>query len=110
MVPYLGKPDHPKGRKIAERLAEHSADPSALGLLFLIARKERRDDKIVLSRFPQQRDLRRRNTGYPLLQAVRNELDNAMISWPPCSFCPTVSPDTEPCRNVRTMLRSFLLE
>lgn len=52
VVAYMSKPDVPKGRKIAERLAEHSDGRSGLGLLFLIAGKEARDHKIVLSRFP----------------------------------------------------------
>lgn len=52
LVSYLSKPDLPKGRKIAERLAEYSDGRSGLGLLFLIAGKEGRDHKIVLSRFP----------------------------------------------------------
>ena len=52
VVAYMSKPDLPKGRKIAERLAEHSDGRSGLGLLFLIAGKEGRDHKIVLSRFP----------------------------------------------------------
>lgn len=52
VVAYVSKPDLPKGRKIAERLAEYSDGRSGLGLLFLIAGKEGRDHKIVLSRFP----------------------------------------------------------
>jgi hypothetical protein len=49
---YLSKPDLPRGRKIAERLAAHSDGRSGLGLLFLIAGKVGREHKIVLSRFP----------------------------------------------------------
>ncbi|MEW6451174.1 MAG: hypothetical protein AB1490_11020 [Pseudomonadota bacterium] len=52
VVAYLGKPDIPKGRKIAERLAAHTDGRSGLGLLFLIAGKVGRERKIVLSRFP----------------------------------------------------------
>jgi hypothetical protein len=52
VVAYVTKPDLPKGRKIAERLAEYSDGRSGLGLLFLIVGKDGRDHKIVLSRFP----------------------------------------------------------
>lgn len=52
---YLSKPDLPRGRKIAERLAAHSDGRSGLGLLFLIAGKVGREHKIVLSRFPTDR-------------------------------------------------------
>jgi hypothetical protein len=52
VIAYLEKPDLPKGRKIAERLAAHSDGRSGLGLLFLIAGKVGREHKIVLSRFP----------------------------------------------------------
>jgi hypothetical protein len=49
---YLGKPDLPKGRKIAERLATNTDGRSGLGLLFLIAGKIGREHKLLLSRFP----------------------------------------------------------
>lgn len=45
---YLNKPDLPKGRKIAERLAMHTDGRSGLGLLFLIAGKIGREHKILL--------------------------------------------------------------
>jgi hypothetical protein len=49
---YLGKPDLPNGRKIAERLGTQTDGRSGLGLLFLIAGKVGREHKILLSRFP----------------------------------------------------------
>jgi len=52
VVAYLGHPDLPKGKKIAERLAAHTDGRSGLGLLFLIAGKVGREHKILLSRFP----------------------------------------------------------
>jgi hypothetical protein len=52
ILSYLGKPDLPKGKKIAERLATHTDGRSGLGLLFLIAGKVGGDYKIILSRFP----------------------------------------------------------
>lgn len=52
IVAYLAKPDLPKGRKIAERLAAHTDGRSGLGLLFLIAGKLGHEHKILLSRFP----------------------------------------------------------
>jgi len=52
IINYLAGPTLPRGRKLAERLLAHTDRRSGLGLLFLIAGKESRDHKIVLSRFP----------------------------------------------------------
>ena len=41
-----------RGRKIAERLEQHTDRRSGLGLLFLITGKEGKESKIVISRFP----------------------------------------------------------
>jgi hypothetical protein len=49
---YLDDPSLPNARAIAERLESQTDKRSGLGLLFLIAGKEGRDHKIVLSRFP----------------------------------------------------------
>jgi len=49
---YLADPLLDNGRAIAERLELHTDGRSGLGLLFLIAGKEGRDHKLVLSRFP----------------------------------------------------------
>ncbi|HEX3487110.1 MAG TPA: hypothetical protein VHT51_18790 [Micropepsaceae bacterium] len=49
---YLEQPTLATGRVIAERLEKHTDGRSGLGLLFLIAGKEGRDHKIVISRFP----------------------------------------------------------
>jgi hypothetical protein len=49
---YMNGPTLARGRAIAERLEEHTDGRSGLGLLFLIAGKEGRDHKIVISRFP----------------------------------------------------------
>lgn len=52
IIGYLTKPDIPKAKKIAERLAANTDGRSGLGLLFLIAGKIGREHKILLSRFP----------------------------------------------------------
>jgi hypothetical protein len=49
---YINGPTLARGRAIAERLEKHTDGRSGLGLLFLIAGKEGRDNKIVISRFP----------------------------------------------------------
>jgi hypothetical protein len=49
---YLGGPTLARGRAIASRLQELSDKRTGLGLLFLIAGKEGRDHKLVISRFP----------------------------------------------------------
>jgi hypothetical protein len=49
---YLGDPTLVIGRVIAERLETQTDKRSGLGLLFLIAGREGRDHKIVISRFP----------------------------------------------------------
>lgn len=52
ILQYLGGPTIVRGRHIAERLELITTHRSGLGLLFLIAGKEGRDHKIVISRFP----------------------------------------------------------
>ena len=52
IVGYVNGPTLPRAKPIAERLATHTDHRSGLGLLFLIAGKEGREHKIVLSRFP----------------------------------------------------------
>lgn len=52
IVQYLGGPTIVRGRHIAERLEKVTTHRSGLGLLFLIAGKEGRDHKVVISRFP----------------------------------------------------------
>ncbi len=52
IVGYLANPTLNNGRLIAERLETLTDMRSGLGLLFLIAGKEGRDHKIVISRFP----------------------------------------------------------
>jgi hypothetical protein len=52
ILSYLSNPTLANGRSIAERLEKVTDKRSGLGLLFLIAGKEGRDHKIVLSRFP----------------------------------------------------------
>ena len=52
VVGYLAAPALPKAKKLAERLSLHTDRRSGLGLLFLIAGKEGRDHKFILSRFP----------------------------------------------------------
>jgi hypothetical protein len=52
IIAYLRKPTLPRGRAIANRLARMTDQRSGLGLLFLIAGKEGRHHKIVISRFP----------------------------------------------------------
>lgn len=52
IVDYLSDPTLARGRLIAERLETVTTHRSGLGLLFLIAGKEGRDAKIVISRFP----------------------------------------------------------
>lgn len=52
IVDYLREPNLPRGRRIAERLEKVTTHRSGLGLLFLIAGKESRDHKLVISRFP----------------------------------------------------------
>jgi hypothetical protein len=52
IVTYLGDPTVPHGRQLAERLEKVTTHRSGLGLLFLMAGKEGRDHKIVISRFP----------------------------------------------------------
>jgi hypothetical protein len=49
---YLRGPTLVRGRAIAERLQKLSDKRSGLGLLFLIAGKEGREHKVVISRFP----------------------------------------------------------
>jgi hypothetical protein len=49
---HLNNPTLPSGRMIAERLQAHTDRRAGLGLLFLIAGKEGREHKIVVSRFP----------------------------------------------------------
>lgn len=49
---YTLKPSLPNGRLIAKRLASVTDQRSGLGLLFIIAGKERNDHKLVISRFP----------------------------------------------------------
>jgi hypothetical protein len=49
---YLADPTLPTGSAIAERLEIHTDGRSGTGLLFLIAGKEGRDHKVVVSRFP----------------------------------------------------------
>lgn len=52
VIEYLRGPTLVRGRHIAERLEKVTTHRSGLGLLFLIAGKEGRDHKIVMSRFP----------------------------------------------------------
>ena len=52
IVAYLDEPSVPHGRELAERLERVTTHRSSLGLLFLIAGKEGREHKIVISRFP----------------------------------------------------------
>jgi hypothetical protein len=52
IVAYLSEPTVPHGRLLAERLERVTTHRSGLGLLFLIAGKEGREHKIVISRFP----------------------------------------------------------
>jgi hypothetical protein len=52
VINYVGGPTLPRGRVIAERLALNTDGRSGLGLLFLIAGKEGKEHKLVLSRFP----------------------------------------------------------
>jgi hypothetical protein len=52
IISYLKNPTLPSGRSIAERLELKTDRRSGLGLLFLIAGKEGRNHKLVLSRFP----------------------------------------------------------
>jgi hypothetical protein len=52
IVAYLGEPTVPRGRQLAERLEKVTTHRSGLGLLFLLAGKEGRQHKIVISRFP----------------------------------------------------------
>lgn len=49
---YLGNPALATARSIADRLERHTDKRSGLGLLFLIAGREGRDHKVVISRFP----------------------------------------------------------
>ena len=49
---YLNHSTLAKGRAIADRLEKRTDGRSGLGLLFLIAGKEGRDHKLVISRFP----------------------------------------------------------
>lgn len=49
---YLHGPTLPRGRRIAERLQSVTDRRSGLGLLFLMAGREGKDDKLVISRFP----------------------------------------------------------
>ena len=49
---HLTAPTIETGRSIAERLERHTDGRSGLGLLFLIAGKEGRDHKLIISRFP----------------------------------------------------------
>src|SRR5258708_40326767 len=49
---HLNNPTLPSGRMIAERLQAYTDRRAGLGLLFLIAGKEGREHKIVVSRFP----------------------------------------------------------
>jgi hypothetical protein len=49
---YLADPTLANGRAIAQRLESQTDKRSGLGLLFLIAGREGRDHKIVISRFP----------------------------------------------------------
>jgi hypothetical protein len=51
-IDYVGSPTLARGRRIAERLETVTTRRSGMGLLFLIAGKEGRDYKIVVSRFP----------------------------------------------------------
>jgi len=51
-VDYLETPNLVRGRRIAERLESVTTRRSGLGLLFIIAGKEGRDSKFVISRFP----------------------------------------------------------
>jgi len=52
LLTYLSAPSLASGHSIAERLGAMTDLRSALGLLFLIAGKEGRDHKVVISRFP----------------------------------------------------------
>lgn len=49
---HIGNPTLPNGRAIAQRLQANTDRRARLGLLFLIAGKEGREHKIVISRFP----------------------------------------------------------
>jgi len=49
---YIGNPTLPNGRAIAVRLEQKTDKRSGLGLLFLIAGREGREHKLVVSRFP----------------------------------------------------------
>jgi len=51
-IDYLGTPNLVRGRRIAERLETVTTRRSGLGLLFVIAGKEGRESKFVISRFP----------------------------------------------------------
>jgi hypothetical protein len=52
LLAYVSNPTLPRGPRIAERLAQKSDHRSGLGLLFLIAGKEGKEHKLVISRFP----------------------------------------------------------
>jgi hypothetical protein len=52
LVAYLSKPGLPLGRKLAEKLQAVTTGRSGLGLLFLMAGKEGKKHKLVVSRFP----------------------------------------------------------
>jgi hypothetical protein len=52
ILDYLRGPTLVRGRRLAERLEKVTTNRSGLGLLFLIAGKEGRNHKIVVSRFP----------------------------------------------------------
>jgi hypothetical protein len=52
LLAYVQKPSLPGGRRIAERLAKVTDQRSGLGLLFLIAGKDGKKHKLVISRFP----------------------------------------------------------
>jgi hypothetical protein len=52
ILAYLGQPTVRRGYHLAERLERVTTHRSGLGLLFLIAGKEGREHKFVISRFP----------------------------------------------------------
>jgi hypothetical protein len=52
IVEYLNGPTLARGRRLADRLEKVTDHRSGMGLLFLIAGREGREHKIVLSRFP----------------------------------------------------------
>lgn len=52
LMEYVKGPTKIRGGRIAERLANVTTHRSGLGLLFLIAGKEGRNEKLVVSRFP----------------------------------------------------------